>query len=341
VIIKALIKFVAVFVVLLLFLIAVGIIWLYVYPLPDDIFFSGVQQRPLQSYQDALERIDVMKRSDIAPIHPSAYTKVFLHGRKTDSVVVFLHGLTNTPRQFALLGEDLFRRGYNVIIPRFPYHGHHDPLAKDIAALSSARLISFSDSIINVATGLGETVIVVGLSMGGTLTAWLAQERSDIDTAIIIAPLLNAAIIPQQFIKPAINLLRFLPNRFMWWDPEVGPLLECPEGVYAQFSSRVIGNLMHIGWVVKEKAALDPPRVETIIFVVNAHDSAVNRDTIDELYSLWKRSRPEALEIFEFSGDHRLDHDMIDPEQFPDNIRIVYPELIRLITDRESRRDTV
>lgn len=318
------------------FLAAAGIL-LYVYPVPTDAFFARVH--PAQSYQEALELIEVMKRSDLPPIHRSAYTQALLHGHKTEKAIVFLHGLTNTPRQFAPMADEFFKRGYNVFIPRFPYHGNEDPLAPDVARLTAAEMIAFSDSVMNIATGLGEDIRVAGLSMGGTITAWLAQSRPDIETAIIIAPLLNPALIPHRLWRPAITLLNLLPNRFLWWDPELGARLECPAGVYTQFSTRVIASLMHIGWVVKEKAQKEAPQAERIVFIMNAHDTAINRATVDELFKLWECRRGDSVSLFEFPAGLELDHDIIDPEQFPEVVQVVYPELIRHITDTERKGD--
>ena len=52
-------------------------------------------------------------------------------------------------------------------------------------------LRDFADRMVDVAAGLGEQVIMVGLSAGGIVTAWAAQHRPEIDKAVTISPSLS------------------------------------------------------------------------------------------------------------------------------------------------------
>ena len=231
--------------------------WLYIRPLPS--IPLSYAPDPSASYQESLARITKLKEGDVPPIHREAYTKVFLHGKKTKSAVLLLHGLTNNPRQCALLGEKLFNQGYNVLIPRFPHHGNENTLGKDLSSLRVDELVSFSNQMVDIANGLGEHVTVAGLSMGGTVAALVAQDRSDVDYAIIIAPLLNYHAVPSRFLKPLINLLITLPDRFIWWDSDKGPQLILPEAVYPRFSTHAVGSILHLGWSVYRRSALEKP----------------------------------------------------------------------------------
>jgi len=42
--------------------------------------------------------------------------------------------------------------------------------------------------VVDIAQRLGEQVVMLGISAGGVATAWAAQNRSDIDLAVIISP---------------------------------------------------------------------------------------------------------------------------------------------------------
>ncbi|MFM8457940.1 MAG: hypothetical protein ACKOB0_03205, partial [Chthoniobacterales bacterium] len=79
---------------------------------------------PARSYEDAMERWQrTQAREAELPLHDGGRTIVLTHGYRTARVFVLLHGLTNAPRQFRELGEELFATGANVVIPRLAHHG--------------------------------------------------------------------------------------------------------------------------------------------------------------------------------------------------------------------------
>ena len=79
-------------------------------------------------------------------------------------------------------------RGYSVVVPRLPGHGHRDRLTKALSDVRPDDLVHTADLAVDIAAGLGDEVTVVGLSGGGTLAAWLATERNDVNRAVLIAP---------------------------------------------------------------------------------------------------------------------------------------------------------
>jgi len=64
---------------------------------------------------------------------------------------------------------------------------------------------------------------VCGLSMGGVLTAWAAQNRSGIDMAAPISPAFGARVLPRRLTRPAVWLAQRLPNQFLFDDPGIDP----------------------------------------------------------------------------------------------------------------------
>ena len=61
-------------------------------------------------------------------------------------------------------------------------------LHSSLASLTSEGLIAYGNEAVDVATGLGDKVTVLGLSGGGAVAAYLAQSRADIDLAVPVAP---------------------------------------------------------------------------------------------------------------------------------------------------------
>ena len=52
------------------------------------------------------------------------------------------------------------------MIPRIPHHGLKDRMTEDYAKLTALELTQLSDESMDIAQGLGEHILVAGLSMG-------------------------------------------------------------------------------------------------------------------------------------------------------------------------------
>src|SRR5262249_14331141 len=150
------------------------VLWLLI---PPSRVGLATDPRPAASYDEALRRVDRLRSDDTPAISSVCGTRLLTHGRRTSRVVVMFHGLTNCPAQFDSLGRIAFRRGANVLIPRLPRHGFADRMTGELALSDARELREFADRVLDAAPGLGDSVTVVGLSVGGTLAAWAAQER--------------------------------------------------------------------------------------------------------------------------------------------------------------------
>ena len=113
-----------------------------------------------------------------------------------------------------------FERGANVFVPRLPRHGMADRMTEELGRSDAHELVAFTDRAIDAAHGLGDSVTVVGLSVGGTLAAWAAQERTDVRRAILIAPMIGVAKAPGVFTPVVARMTALLPNLFVWWNPK-------------------------------------------------------------------------------------------------------------------------
>jgi alpha-beta hydrolase superfamily lysophospholipase len=132
---------------------------------------------PATDYADALRRVAAVEARDGAAISPVCRTLLLTHGARATRAVVLLHGLTNCPEQFRVLGERLYQRGANVYIPRLPEHGLADRMTTALARLDARAMCAATDEAVDIGCGLGDTVVVVGLSIGGVMAEWAAQER--------------------------------------------------------------------------------------------------------------------------------------------------------------------
>ena len=64
--------------------------------------------RPAEDYEAAVARIETLQARDTFEINPLSHTHFLTHGQKTDRVVVWFHGYTNSPAEFAVLGQRCF-----------------------------------------------------------------------------------------------------------------------------------------------------------------------------------------------------------------------------------------
>ena len=214
-------------------------------PLPLDDLVSS--PNPARSYDEAMERWQrTQAREAELPLHDGGRTIVLTHGYQTDRVFVLLHGLTNAPRQFRELGEELFATGANVVIPRLAHHGLADRMTDAHAALTAQDLMNYAQYGVDLAQGLGRKVTVVGLSISGISAAWLAQNRDDIDEAFLLAPLFSPAVVPDPLTPAITAALARLPNKMVWWDPRLRENLPGPPYNYPRFPTHALGEALRL-----------------------------------------------------------------------------------------------
>lgn len=286
---------------------------------------------PVHTYAEALERIAHLQTLDTEVVNPLCQLTFMTHGHKVERVVVLLHGFTNCPYQFVALGTLLYEQGYNVLIPRIPHHGLADRLSDDLVHLTAEELAAVADESVDIAHGLGEKVTLVGLSGGGVAAAWAAQNRSDIERAVIIAPVFGLKLVPRILLKPVMHLSLRLPNRFIWWDSEHKADAPRPPQAYPRFASRALAQVLKLAAATFRQARFAAPATRSIVMVTNASDPAVDNRIPAELVQLWRNHGAAHVQTYEFAKELELIHDIIDPGQIQQQTALVYPILMDLI----------
>lgn len=319
-----------------LLLILLFAIWLWVKPFK---FIQEITSNPAGSYEEAVARIEAIQAEEEASEHlnPVCHTKLMTHGEKRDRVVVFLHGFTSCPEQYVPLGEQFFELGYNVYIPRQPRHGHVDIMTEDLKYLTAEELAQFGMDQADIAQGLGEHVTISGLSGGGAITTYLAQEREDVDIAAPVAPFLGVNFIPAFVSKPVANLGLMLPNFFMWWDPvHKADLPDVSEWQYRRYPIHALMANLKLGFVTQHDAETVAPVSPDIIMISNLNDASVNHDIIDQFIDTWKAHGAEVVEVYEFEKELGLHHDLISTDRSYSRPDFVNPIIIDLLHTNEE-----
>jgi carboxylesterase len=98
-----------------------------------------------------------------------------------------LHGFTGNPQSVRGIALALADAGLTVEMPLLPGHGTEmaDMLPTRWEDWSSAAEEAYADL-----AARSDAVAVVGLSMGGTLSAWLARRHAEIAGLVLVNPLL-------------------------------------------------------------------------------------------------------------------------------------------------------
>lgn len=284
-----------------------------------------------QSYKDALQRVAALRADEGQNMNPVSRLQLMTHQKKTERAIILVHGYTSSPQQFHQLGLQLYDAGYNVLIAPLPHHGLADRMTQEHAKLTAEELAAYTDRTVNIARGLGKQVVMMGISTGGVMTAWAAQNRSDIDLAVIISPAFGFNKIPTFLTAAAMNIYGFLPDIFEWWNPDLKEK-EPPAYSYPRYSRHALVEILRLGFAVRTDASKKPPAAKKMVFIFNANDTTINHELEKEMATIWQ-SYHAKLTTYEFPAALKLRHDMIDPAKSGQRTDIVYPRLMELIKE--------
>ena len=152
--------------------------------------------RPAADYADALQRVTARRALEEGRYNPLCHTRLLTHGQKTARAIAFIHGYTNCPNQFLMLGQQFHDLGYNVLLVPMPRHGLADFMTNEPSRLTAEEMAAYADELVDIARGLGERITLAGLSQGGVLAGWAAQTRADLDQAVLLSPGFGLKLVP-------------------------------------------------------------------------------------------------------------------------------------------------
>ena len=279
-------------------------------PVLDDSL--EVEADPSPTYEDALRRADALSAADGPEIAEACRTRVDAHGGRTGHAVVLLHGYTNCPAQFDAVADAYAAEGWSVVVPRLPGHGEADRMTRALSDVTPGELVDTAEEATDIAAGLGGEVTVVGLSGGGTLTAWLASERDDVAEAVLIAPLVVPKVLPEFAVGPVSRAFRHTPDVYLWWDGEKKEALAEPPYAYPRYSLRSLGAFLAVG-----RAAQRPPERTTtlrrLVVVTNENDAAVSNVGVDRVAAALTVPGVEREDLT-LPATLGWKHDLVDPQ---------------------------
>lgn len=262
---------------------------------------------PARTYGDAEARAKQVIASDESVVADGGATILLSHGRRTARAVVLFHGFTDSPRQFEELARILYASGDNVLVPRLPHHAERSRNVGALSRLTATELCRAADEAVDIAAGMGDTVIVAGLSVGGTMAAWSAERRVEVKRAVVIAPPFEAAHVPSLLEEPLVSLAAHVPNVTRRAAPDTTRPDRDPG-----FATHGLAAVLRLGMAVRHDASRYAPANGEVLFLVNAHDGTVKTAPVLDLEHTWHR-RGVPVSVYEFPDSLRLPHNVIDP----------------------------
>jgi len=112
--------------------------------------------------------------------------------QKTKYCLLYLHGFSASPKEGYPLNEDFAKRYHmNAYLPRLIGHGLETPT--NLINMTPDQLLESAKDALKIARQLGDKVILMSTSTGGTLSLILAAGNHDIDGLILYSPNIEMA----------------------------------------------------------------------------------------------------------------------------------------------------
>ena len=286
---------------------------------------------PVANYRSAIDQVERRQAADDRVVAPGGRTVLLTHGVRTPRVDVLLHGFTDSPSQFTELADSLYQRGDNVYVPRLPHHAERSGDARALAGMTAVQLRQTADSAADVATALGDTVVVVGLSVGGTMAAWMGQHRPEVRRVVMIAPAFEAGRVPSRLEGLLINLTERLPNVTRRSAPDSARPDRNPG-----FATHALAEVLRLGKAVEKTADRAPPKAAEFAFMLNYLDRTVSMAGSLKVAKEWD-AHGARVSVYAFPASLGLPHNVLDGREPGGQPALVLPEVIAL-TEGESPR---
>ena len=212
--------------------------------------------------------------------------------------VLVVHGFTGTPHSMRPIAEALAGHGHSVELPLLPGHG---TTVEDMIKTGFDDWSSHVDQVYVELASRTDRVVVVGLSMGGTLTLWLASRRPELAAIVVI----NAAAVPDEDTRDGVKA--FIESGAEVLDAIRGDIAkpDTPEVAYDQTPLRPLLSLQDA--LVDLQDHLPNIAMPTLI-IVSEQDHVVPPASSDHIASMIS-SDPQRLTLTDSFHVATLDYD--------------------------------
>ena len=292
---------------------------------------QGLQSEPdpAGTYEEAVARFQQVEQVEQGIVNDLGHSRLLVHSEKTPGVYVLVHGTTNSPEQWQELGDTLYNQGHNVLILRMPYHGLESHRVSQLGQLSPQDLRAYADKAVDIAAGLGDEIVVAGISGGGAVTAWMAQNRPEVDRALLLAPFFGVHGVPDSADTLLMNAFSRLPNIVL-----DDPLEPRRDWVYRGEATRGVAAFLALGHNATQDARKGAIPAGQVIVVTTAKDNTANNGATAKLVDLWQGAGAEVV-TFEFEPSLDIPHNSVDPAADAAKKQLVYEQMLRLLGEEK------
>ena len=105
-----------------------------------------------------------------------------------------------------------YESGANVVLPRARYAGFADRMNPVQGLQSGQDLLDQAAMGLDIASGLGEHITLVGLSGSAVAAAWMAQHRDGIQSVVLVSPFFGVHGLPVTLVDIISSVLARVPN---------------------------------------------------------------------------------------------------------------------------------
>lgn len=231
---------------------------------------------------------------------------------KTPLSIVYLHGFSATRRETAPLSDEVAARlGANLYYTRLSGHGR---TGASLAASTVNDWLNDTAEALEIGKRLGDRVIVIGTSNGGTLATWLAEQPNtrEVLAYVLISPNFgprepNSEILTWPWARQFVSLL--VGPEFSWT-----PLNAQQDKYWThRYPSTALVTMMSLVKYVRESdlASIKKP----VLVVYSPNDRVVNAKEVERRYVQFGSSLKELKPIYQcgYPINHVLAGDILAP----------------------------
>jgi carboxylesterase len=203
-----------------------------------------------------------------------------------DIGILVSHGYTGTPQSMRYYGEALHRAGYTVAGPLLKGHG---TTPADMAGTTAQDWIQSLEEALDQLRQTCSSIFMTGLSMGGTLSLYMAAIYPDMFKGVIT---INAAV---RLETPALAALAFDP-RAPVTVPGIGSDIKDPNSKELAYSEVPVSSIKE-GYALSSVTHDLIPKIKCPVLVITSRDDHVvspangriipNLLTVSRVESLW------------------------------------------------------
>ncbi len=292
---------------------------------------AGLRPRPnpAAGYDEALRRFAAIEAAEAPVVNPAIRSLLLTHGGPTRRVYVFVHGITNSPRQFEELGRLLHARGHTVYIPLMPRHGRRSMRLAELRGLRAEELCDYADAAVDLAAGLGAEIVAVGISGGAAVVGWMGQNRAEMHTALLLAPFLGVRRVSPAVGTAMMNVYSRMPSVNL-----EDPLEPRRDWVYRGQTTRALAETLRLARALLRQATAAPPLASRLILLTTARETQVANGATYRLAVLWRAQGANVI-ADEFAPELEIPHNAIDPAADPAKKAIVYARMLELLGETD------